>query len=140
MWQGKIVGHYLVLFMLCDGFLDVSVHLCLHVCFYLRWALSNCGGHSVSLLPEHGVQGSWLESFFNQTNFQQEDWHKWNKYPNLVSGTTLFIPFLGPKEGNTGLWHFRFFSLQGSFMLYWLVISWPCKLVSPVCLIVCQIG
>ena len=35
MWQGEIVRHYLVLFMFCQAFLDVSVHLCLHVCFYL---------------------------------------------------------------------------------------------------------
>ena len=35
-----------------------------------------------------------LRVFFNQTNFQQEDWHKWYRMPMLVSGTTLFIRFL----------------------------------------------
>ena len=99
MWQGEIVRHYLVLFMFCQAFLDVSVHLCLHVCFYLRLVFSDCGGHSMFPLPEHGVQGNWLESFFNQTNAQQEDWwHTWYRMPMLVSGTTLFIRFLGPRR------------------------------------------
>ena len=46
MWQGEIeiVGHYLVLFMFCQAFLDVSVHLCLHVCFYLIWVFQTVGG------------------------------------------------------------------------------------------------
>ena len=57
------------------------------LCLLLPLLLSYAEGYDQA-------EGNWLESFFNQTNFQQEDWHKWYRMPMLVSGTTLFIRFL----------------------------------------------
>eukprot|EP00434_Breviolum_minutum_P033673 symbB.v1.2.029797.t1/scaffold3299.1/size59503/2 len=61
------------------------------LCLFLPLLLSYAQGYDQS-------EGNWLESFFNQTNAQQEDWHedwhKWYRMPMLVSGTTLFIRFL----------------------------------------------